>query len=215
MRQLGNSRQVLVPRQAKTLQQYILKLAHDIPMSGHLGRTKTYQRVRSYYFWPTIYKDTKVYVYGCEACQKRKSTKPNKFSSPLLPSTPGQANHRVGIDLVGPLPRSSRKNNYILVMTDYFTKWAEAVPIKNKRKETVAHAIYKEWYCRHGIPYQLQSDQGKEFTNDLLERINKRMVVDHRVTTPYYPQANGQVERLNRVLVDSLSIYCSELSNVG
>jgi transposase InsO family protein len=95
-------------------------------------------------------------------------------------------------------------------MTDYFTKWAEAVPIKNKRKETVAHAIYKEWYCRHGIPYQLQSDQGKEFTNDLLERLNKRMVVDHTVTSPYYPQANGQVERLNRVLVDSLSIYCSE-----
>ena len=84
-------------------------------------------------------------------------------------------------------------------MTDSFTKWAEALPIKNKRTN-----------CRHGRPYQFQSDQGKEFTNDLLERINKRILVDHRVTTVYYPQANGQVERLNRVLVDSLSIYCSE-----
>ncbi len=96
-------------------------------------------------------------------------------------------------------------------MIDYFSKWPEAMAIPNKNAETVAKAIYNGWYCRHGIPYEIHTDQGPEFMNELLRRINARMGVDLRFTTPYHPQSNGEVERFNRTLVDSLSAYVSQV----
>ena len=203
-------RQILIPTEEKTLQRRLLYLAHDVPESGHLGREKTYNRLRERYFWPTMYRDTKLYIRDCLACRKRKTTKPNKEQIPLRPSEPIAPNFRVGIDLVGPLPKSTRKNVYILVMTDYFTKWSEAVPIRNKRASTVADALYKYWYCVYGIPTEIRSDQGKEFTNTLLQRLHTRLQVRHCVTTTYYPQANGQVERFNRTLVNSISHYVDQ-----
>jgi hypothetical protein len=95
-------------------------------------------------------------------------------------------------------------------MIDYFSKWPEAIPIKDKTAESVAKAIYNGWYCRHGIPYEIHTDQGPEFTNDLLQRLNGRMGVESRFTTPYNPQSNGEVERFNRTLIDSLSAYVSQ-----
>jgi predicted nucleic acid-binding protein len=63
---------------------------------------------------------------------------------------------------------------------------------------------------KFGIPETIHSDQGTEFVNDFLARINDRMNVGHKVTTPYYPQANAQVERFNRTLKESLKIYCEK-----
>ena len=74
------------------------------------------------------------------------------------------------------------------------------VPLFSKKGEEVADALYKYWYCVYVIPFELQSDQGNEFTNDILARLNARLNIEHRVTTPYYPLANGEVERFNRTL---------------
>jgi hypothetical protein len=84
------------------------------------------------------------------------------------------------------------------------------VPLRNKEGSTVCDALYKRWYCAFGVPYELQSDQGQEFTNDLLARINLRLAVGHRVTTPYYPQANGEAERFNRTLKNMIKIYADQ-----
>ena len=203
--------QILVPKENTELQQYLLKMHHDYPNAGHMGRTKTYYKVLSRYFWPTIYKDTKKFVYTCETCQVHKNTTPNQFIKSLRPSLPEGPNVRISIDLIGPLPVPAKTPyKYVLVMIDYFTKWTEAVPLFSKKGEEVADALYKYWYCVYGIPFELQSDQGNEFTNDILARLNARLNIEHRVTTPYYPLANGEVERFNRTLKTSISMYAEK-----
>jgi hypothetical protein len=141
-------------------------------------------------------------------CQTKKGSRPIKYETSLRPTIPNAINARVGIDLIGPLPLTENARcQYLCVMIDYFSKWPEAIPIRNKSAESVARAIYLGWYCRHGIPFEIHTDQGPEFTNDLLRKINARMGVEARFTTPYNPQSNGEVERFNRTLINSLSAY--------
>ena len=70
---------------------------------------------------------------------------------------------RIGIDILGPLPRTSKGNEYIIVLCDYFSKWAEAYAVPNHTALTVADKIVNEFICRFGIPKQIHSDQGREF----------------------------------------------------
>jgi hypothetical protein len=157
-----------------------------------------------------MHKDTKAYVQSCTLCQAQKSVAPHVHNRQLHPSVVEGPNVRISIDLIGPLPLTADNYKYVLVMMDYFTKWAEAVPLSSKAGEEIADALFKNWYCVYGIPYEIQSDQGKEFCNDVLYRINQRMAIDHKVTTPYYPNANGLVERFNQTLKKSLSMYAEQ-----
>ena len=106
-----------------------MELAHQIPLAGHMGRDKTAARLLYRFYWPTLYNDVKAYCQQCGVCQKTASRKPRR--APLIPlpilEEPFQ---RVGMDIV-PLPRSARGHQYILVVTDYATRYPEAVPMKN------------------------------------------------------------------------------------
>ncbi len=106
--------------------------------------------------------------------------------------------HRVGIDIVGPLPRTSQGNAYILVMVDYFTKWPEAVPIPNVKASTIARTFIR-------APQILLSDRGKQFTSKLFEQVNRYLGVKKDFTTAYHPQTDGLVERFNHTLVNLLA----------
>ena len=120
--------QVVVPTK---LQTEILKALHDAPTGGHLSKDKMLGKVRSLYFWFGSNKDVRSYCKFCLECQKQKSPRP----TPIAPlqniecSTPFEF---VSMDICGPYPESANKNKYILVVTDHFTKWAEAYPIPNQ-----------------------------------------------------------------------------------
>ena len=70
---------------------------------------------------------------------------------------------RDALDIVGPLPTSKWGNKYILVITDYFTRWAEAFSLPNQEALTVAWTVFNEWICRFGAPVAIHSDQGRNF----------------------------------------------------
>jgi hypothetical protein len=210
-RKINNQIKVMVPRNEEAIKA-VLYHHHDTLLYGHLGRTRTYHKIRDSYFWPGLPEDVKRYVNGCLRCKAHKSAKPNEKQFLLYPSVFKQPNARVGINLIGPLPLTERQNQYVLTCIDYFTKMAMAVPISNKTAAAVAEALFNNWYCSNGIPYEIQSDQGGEFTGDVVQRLNNRLETDHRVTTPYNPSANGEVERFNRTLKNSLKIYCEELT---
>lgn len=93
---------------------------------------------------------------------------------------------------------------YVAVAICYFSKWCEAKPLKDKTAESVAKFIYDEIICRHGCPEIQISDQGREFVNTLSDTLFKMTGTQQRITSPYHPQANGLVERLNRTLKTSL-----------
>lgn len=109
------------------------------------------------------------------------------------------------IDFVGPIEPTSQGKSYILVCTDYITKWAEAKPIKHWRDVNVEKFLYESIFTWFGIPRKLTSDQGTQFTSNLIIVLMKEYTIRHGKSSPYHPQANGQVEVTNRELESILT----------
>jgi len=138
-------------------------------------------------------KDIQAHIDSCLQCQVRK--KSTAKPTPLQPlPTVDQPNQRIHIDLFGPLKTSSQGNKMVLVMTDAFTKYAEAIAIPNKEAETVAMEIFILWICRFGSPIQIHSGNGTEFVNKLNKELFKLLEIKHTTTTPGHPQCNAQAE---------------------
>ena len=105
---------------------------------------------------------------------------------------------------------TARENQYIFVMSDHFTKWVEAVPMTNQRAKTVAKAFVDEVVTRHGVPSKLLTDQGRNFEADLMRQVFNLLDVKKLRTSPYHPQTDGQVKRLNRTLKQILTAYVNK-----
>ena len=149
-----------------------------------------------------MYRDIQHYVRSCETCQKRLK---GKRKEPLHPIQIGRAFERIGIDLVGPLPITTQNNRYIIVATDYLTRWPEAKAVPDAGAETLARFIFEEIVCRHGVPKIILSDNGKNFISDVVKVLCEKFLIKHIFSSPYHPQTNGMVERLNRTLCNSLA----------
>ena len=111
----------------------------------------------------------------------------------------------VAVDILGPLPIADDGNSYVLVASDYFTRWMEAYPIPNQEAVTVATVLTQEIFFRFSIPEQLHSDQGRQFKSQLIIEVCKLLKINKTRTTPYHPQGDGLVERFNRTLLNMLA----------
>ena len=105
---------------------------------------------------------------------------------------------------------SKSKAEYILVISDLCTKYVVTVPLKDMTAATVANPIVEEWIMRYGAPDVLHTDQVTIFNSYLMQDICRLFMIDKTRTTPYNPHGNGQVERFNRVIADTISKYCAE-----
>ncbi len=123
---------------------------------------------------------------------------------------PDQPNIRIHADLFGPMLAAGRQHKYILCITDAFTKYAIVTPVENKEAETVAKAIFSEWFCKFGIPAQIHTDGGKEFVNKLSNELFSLLNVSHTKTTPAHPQCNAQVEVFNKTVKKYLASFVDD-----
>ena len=172
---------------------------------GHAGINKLDKAARARFWWPHLHRDVANVCNACLQCGSMKHpSRPN--CAPLQPIKAGFPNEVVAMDIMGPLPVTSRRNRYILVLVDYFTKWCEAIPLTEIDATTVADAILTNWICRWGAPCQLHSDRGSNFESSLILRICDVLKIDKSRTTAYHPQGNGLVERTNRTLKTMLRI---------
>ena len=112
--------------------------------------------------------------------------------------------HAWGLDLVGPVNPPSRGYIWILVATEYFTNWAEAVPLRKATGGEVANFI-KENIIRFGVPHKIISDNGTPFVNSDVRKMLEFYKVKHHRSSPYYPQGNGQAEATNKTLIKIIS----------
>ena len=202
--EIANIQQLVLPR---VYRKKVLEVAHDIPMAGHLGKKKTLNRILQRFFWPGITTDVKQYCRACAPCQKvaKKSNKVCLQSMPIIE----EPFSRVAMDIVGPLDRSKVGNKYILVLCDYATRYPEALPLKNIDAETTSEAV-AEVFTRFGIPKEVLTDQGSNFTSELLGEVFKLLGISHLKTSPYHPQTDGLVERFNGTLKTMLRKFVQE-----
>jgi len=103
---------------------------------------------------------------------------------------------KMGMDLIGPLPKSKQGQIYALVMQDYFTKWPKAIPLKDATMAGAILLVISMW----GPPAELLSNQGPEFVVELNCELSRQQGIKRQYATAYHPQTNGQVERFNRML---------------
>ncbi|GFO31661.1 gypsy retrotransposon integrase-like protein 1 [Plakobranchus ocellatus] len=183
----------------KSLRQVVLSYAHESDLSGHSGFRKTLSAIRDYFSWPGVCSDVKNYITSCHLCQIKPRTgrdQPAPFQQvPIV----GEPFERVVIDLVGPLPVSCDKYEYLLTLVDVSTRWAEAVPQRKITAKDVAGALFSI-FTRLGFPKEIQSDRGQQFMSNLLAEFNSLCDIKHFVSTPYHPQTNGIVERFHSTL---------------
>ena len=186
----------------------ILKLLHDDLFAGHLGISKIKGTLLARFWWPTVNRDIMQHVNSCNICNKCKDL-PKKMGT-LHPVPIGNRPwERIGVDFVS-TPKSDTGYEYIMVVVDYFTKWAEAIPLKTLSAEEVAKALVEEVFCRHGVPVFLHSDRGQPFTSALIARICKILGIKKTNTTPYWPRANGAIERFVKTISSMLRIFVNK-----
>ena len=173
----------------------VLEECHDCPFSGgHLGPSKTYQKVRQRYWFPKMRRLTMAYTKTCRSCQNRKIPRHRPYGLMQLIPVPKGAFQRIQIDISGPYPRSSRQNAYIITACCYLTKWLETRAIKAATTETVIKFLVEQIICRHGVPTIIQSDQGSIFTADLFQKLSQSLGIKQCLSTAFHQQSQGQIE---------------------
>ena len=156
---------------------------------------------RNVYFWPTILEDCFKYFKGCQGCQKFGNVQraPASAMNPIIKPWPFRG---WAIDLIGQIyPPSSKGHKFILVATDYFTKWVEAIPLKKVTSANMIDYVKEHIIYRFGIPQTVTTDQGTMFTSGEFDEFAIGMGIKVLNSSPYYAQANGQAEASNKGII--------------
>ena len=145
----------------------------------------------------------------CIACQRRKCGPRTVLQNKRDPV--GIRWEKVSVDIMGPINTPSRQgSNYILVATDYFSKYTEIHALVDHKAVTVANALLTNWFCRHGPPKELLSDQKREFVSELMQHFSKSLGITQIKATAFHPSSNGAVERQNRTIQDMIAVRINE-----
>ncbi|GFX08835.1 retrovirus-related Pol polyprotein from transposon 17.6 [Trichonephila clavipes] len=128
----------------------------------------------------------------------------------LIPIVSNYPNEIFTLDLLGQYPISRvRRNRYVLVITDHFSKWAEDIPFKKASARVIADNFFDNYISRFEAPVKLISDGVPQFISDIFEHLSDRLGTMHVKTVVYRPQANSP-ERVNRDLVQMIANYAND-----
>ena len=194
------------------IRRQLFKQIHQSRTGGHQGINNTISVVSRHFYWPGLYTDVRRWCQQCEGCARARTGESGRRAK-LVQDIPGMPMERMAVDLMGPLPKTEGGNLYIAVVVDYFTKWAEAFALPNKQSQTVAEVLVTGVICRLGTPHRLHSDQGGEFESNLWTEVCRLLDVEKTRTTPYRPESDGLVERLNRTIKKMLKVFVNENRN--
>ena len=177
----------------------VFDLVHGL---SHPSVRATRQLITAKFVWHGIHKQVGLWAKACIPCQTCKVHR--HIRAPLETfQVPCRRFDHINVDLVGPLPPSNGYT-HLLTVVDRFTRWPEAIPLSNTSTHTCAQALVAHWIARFGIPMDMTSDRGSQFTSRLWASISQLLGTKLHHTTAYHPQSNGLVERFHRHLKSAL-----------
>ena len=184
------------------LRRSILKIYHDTAANGaHFGRDKTAHKIKTRYYWPSMFKDIDNYVKSCIPCAQYNPRR-QKTPGTLRPIKPPEGVWQlVSMDFHGPIiPTSQRGNKYIIALTDVLSKFVITKAVRDNTAQTAVRFIKEEVIAKFGTPRCILTDNGTHFTSTMMNELIKQIGATHLYSTPYHPQTNGQIERYNSTM---------------
>ena len=204
-RKSPSAAQLVVPDVGK-LKEELLYEFHDAPSAGHPGPERTLELIARHYWWPGMMLDVHAYVRSCASCQKCKSS--NRRRAPLEPlPIPVRKWESVSMDFVTCLPKVGRIDA-ILVVVDRLTKFVVLIPTTaHVTAKKAAELFVNRVVCRVGLPADVVSDRDPRFTAAFYKSVMLQMGTRQAMSTAYHPQTDGQTERMNRLVEETLRHY--------
>ena len=173
-----------------------------------MGINVTEERVKNNFHFPRIRDVVAETIQCCGPCQEKKMSQKAQRHT-LISQQAGYPFQRISIDLVGPFQRSLRGNTHLLTVRDCFTRWIEAFPMRDTKAKALANVLSKQIFSRYGIPERVHSDQGANFTSDLLKAVYQSFGIQATTTPAYNPKSNP-VERVHQDLGRMLRALCGK-----
>jgi hypothetical protein len=175
---------------------------HNSECGGHhYWKTTAHKILRSGYYWPSLFSDVYEFVKTCDKCQRFEGKQQLK-SLPLKPIVVTGPFQQWGLDFIGEIhPPSSGQHRWILVATDYFTKWIEAIPTRNANHTVIINFLQENIFARFGCPKRIVTDNAAAFKDKHLVKLCEELGIQLVHSTAYYPQGNGLAESSNKSLV--------------
>ncbi|KAK0150479.1 Pro-Pol polyprotein [Merluccius polli] len=185
--------------------------------SGHLGFERTIQTIRERFYWSRMFQEIKAWCEQCERCCLRK-TPTSTVRAPLVSIHTSVPMELICIDFLslekskGGIENESHLGGVwpdepchnVLIVTDHFSRYAQAYPTKDQKAGTVARVLWRNFFCRFGFPAKLHADQGHNFESAVVKELCKCTGIIKTHTMPYHPQGNRTTKRFNRTIMNML-----------
>ena len=197
--------QIVVP---KSYRHEILSIAHESPMSGHLGINKTYHKIINHFYWPCLKSDVSKYCKTCHTCQM--VGKPNQtIPKAQLQTIPAfdEPFSRIFIVCGGPSPRTKSGNEYLLTIMCTSTRFPEAIPLRNIKTKSIVKALIK-FFTFVGLPKSVQSDQRSNFMSGIFQQVMHELGIKQYRSSAHHPERQGALERFHQTLKNIIRSYC-------
>ena len=187
-----------------------LEACHD--EIGHSGFERSIDLLRDRFFWPSMGIDMEKKIKNCDWCLCFKAVPQKTSLCPLEVTHPLELIH---MDYLKIESNQSDKDVYILIVTDHFTRFAQAFISPNETAPVVAKTLWDQYFMKYGIPEKIISDQGRNFESKLIAELCNLGRIQKLHTSPYRPQTNGQCECFNSTLISMIGTLPPTQKEIG
>jgi RNase H-like domain found in reverse transcriptase/Reverse transcriptase (RNA-dependent DNA polymerase)/Integrase core domain/Integrase zinc binding domain len=189
---------------------HVLFAVHTGIFGSHAGKTRVYQYIHDRYYIRNLQSHIDTYINHCKTCAffKAARTKTPGFLMHLLPDQGHTVLSKLYVDWIGPTKASSRLNKYVFVIVDQVSRYSVAYASRTNSAEDTARCLM-EYICTYSAPTVIVQDNGSSFQNDTYKALLRMIGATPIFCSPYHPQGNAIVERLNKSLISHLKTHVS------